>query len=89
MTTDLTAELAALAADVQARATALAVRIQQATPTGCEPNLYVGYLPLAGDLLADAARQIAKQGLYLDAEPADLDTADPDIDQLLADLATA
>jgi hypothetical protein len=89
MTTDLTAELCTFAADVQSRATALFNRIQQATPTGCEPNLYVGYLPLAGDLLADAARQMTKQGLYLDAEPTDLDTADPDIDRLLADLANA
>ena len=89
MTTDLAAELAALAADVQARAINLADRIKAATPDGSEPNLYLTYLPLAADMLADASRQIAKQGLHIDPGPADLDTADPDVDELLRQFAAA
>lgn len=89
MSTDLTAEIAAFAGDVQTRAAALADRIWANTSDGHLPNAYTGYLTLVGDMLADAARQITRAGLY---EPTDLDPADPDsahVDQLLAEHATA
>jgi hypothetical protein len=93
VTADLTAEIAALAADVQARAAALTTRIHAAAPADTVVNDYVDYLTLAADLIADTARQVGRQGLYLTAETTDLDTADPDsvrVDELLAaEYATA
>ncbi len=84
----MTREIAALAADVQARAAALTDHIRAACPDGHLTNEYLGYLNLAANMLTIAAAEINEDGLYI-AEPADLDTADPDIDRLLAELATA
>lgn len=89
MTATLTAELAALAADVQARAAALTDRIRANLPSGALPNEFVGYLNLAANLLTIARDEITTDGLYI-AVPADLDTADPTIDDVpVAQLATA
>ncbi len=84
----MTAEIAALAADVQARAAALTAQAHTNCPAGHLTNEYLGYLNLAANMLTIAAAEINEDGLYI-AEPADLDTADPDIDKLLAQLATA
>jgi hypothetical protein len=89
MSTDLTAALAEFATDVQKRAAALTDQIRQATPDGTLPNAYIGYLNLAADMIADTARQVGRDGLYFTPEPADLDTADPDVDELLRQLTSA
>ncbi len=94
MSTDLATELAQFAADMQQRAAALAGRIRAACPDRHLTNEYVGYLALAGNLLAIAVDETVRDGLHirLTPEPTDLDTADPDsalIDQLLAEYATA
>jgi hypothetical protein len=88
MTTDLTADLTQFAADVQQRAAALTDRIRAATPDGHLTNEFLRYLDLAATLAETAAAEISIDGLYI-AEPADLDTADPDVDVLLAEYATA
>lgn len=86
---DLTADLAAFAAKVQQEAAALTDRIRRSAPDGTVPNEYVGYLNLAAGMIADTAAQVARDGLHLATEPTDLDTADPDVDALLAQFATA
>ncbi len=87
--TDLAADLAEFAADVQRRAADLTDRIRQACPEGHVVNEFVGYLTLAAVELGIAADAVRADGLHIDPGPTDLDTADPDIDQLLAELATA
>ncbi len=89
MTHPLTAEIAALAADVQQRAADLADRAAAAVPAGHISNEYLRYLDLAADLLRIARDEITADGLYLrlDDGTTDLDTADPDsvrVDELLA-----
>jgi hypothetical protein len=86
MSTDLTADLAAFAADVQTRAAALADQIRDNAKGGDLPHEYVSYLNLAAGMIADTARQVGRDGLYFTPEPADLDTADPTIDVLLRQL---
>ncbi len=89
MSTDLTAELAAFAAYVQTRGADLADRIRAACPDGHVVNEFVGYLTLAAVELGIAADAVHTDGLHIDPGPTDLDTADPDIDTLLRQLATA
>ncbi len=97
MSTNLTADLAQFAADVQARAAALVDRATRNVPAGHITHDDLRHLTCAADLTADAARRIGRDGMYrpLDEEPvtAYLDTADPEdtarIDQLLAEYATA
>ncbi len=89
MTADLATELASFAADVQTRGADLADRIRQTCPDGHVVNEFVGYLTLAAVELGIAADAVHTDGLHIDPGPADLDTADPTIDMLLADLATA
>jgi hypothetical protein len=93
--TDLTADIAAFAADVQARAAALTAQANTNVPEWHITHAYLDNLLFAADLLADAARRIGRDGLYRrldESETTDLDTADSDslrVDQLLAELATA
>ncbi len=86
---DLTAELAALAADVQTRGAELTARIRAACPDGHVVNEFVGYLTLAAVELGIAADAVRTDGLHIDPGPTDLDPADPDVDRLLAELANA
>ncbi len=95
MSTVLTAELAQFAADVQKQAADLADQIRQACPAGHLTNEHVGYLTLAGNLLAVAVDETVRDGLHirLAPEPTDLDTADPEdsrrVDELLRQYAAA
>ncbi len=89
MSTDLTAELAEFTGDVQRRAADLADRIRAATPAGHLTNEFVGYLNLAANMIAIARDETLTDGLHVPVEPADLDTADPTIDDLLRQFAPA
>ncbi len=87
--TDMITELAQFAADVQRRAADLTDRIRQTCPEGHVVNEFVGYLNLAANMIAIARDETLTDGLHIPLEPADLDTADPDVDRLLAQLVKA
>ncbi len=98
MSTDLTADLAQLATDVQTRAADLADRIRAATPDRHVPTCFIDNLDLAVTVLTQLADMAKAGDLYLRAdwfdhmlaqrtEPAYLDEADPDTNT--AEYATA